>query len=158
KVLTDAKASANLRREALRTLVAARDKQLPPVLQGLVRDSVLGGDAIRGLASFDDAKTPKILLDAYDKLDSASRRDAVATLASRVSYGRALLEAVAAKKMPANHLSAEVIRQLGNLKDKQIDKRIGEVWGTVRSTPKERAALIAAWKKRLGKKPKVGPD
>src|SRR5260370_28955933 len=59
------------------------------------------------------------------------------------------MEAVAAKKIAANDLPAEIIRNLRNLKDKDLDARIAEVWGIVRTTPADRAKLILDWKRKI---------
>ncbi len=49
------------------------------------------------------------------------------------------MEAVAAKKVPASDVPAEIVRQLRNLHDKTLDERIAKVWGIVRTTPADRA-------------------
>src|SRR5262249_7437447 len=49
------------------------------------------------------------------------------------------------------------VRQLRNLKDKELDKRIADVWGLVRTTPEDRAKLISRWKKKLTA-PAPAPD
>src|SRR5439155_16289334 len=101
-----------IRQNALAALLGAGDKDLPPVLQTLVTEPSLRGPAIRGLASYDDPKTPDVLLKNYSSLNAAEKRDAVSTLASRVNYGKALLDAVASKKVPAADVSADAVRQL----------------------------------------------
>src|SRR5262249_9220280 len=61
------------------------------------------------------------------------------------------------KKVPAGHLTADVIRQMRNLKDEAVDSSIEKVWGTVRSTPADRLKLIKQWASKL-KRPKAQPD
>jgi putative membrane-bound dehydrogenase-like protein len=130
------------RQEALATLLAARDNELVPVMHKLLDDSALRGPALRGLAAFDDVTTPSRIVAVYPSLSAQEKRDAVNTLASRSAYGQALLDAVAAKKIVASDVSAEVVRQLRNLKDKALDQRIAEVWGIFRATPADRAKQI----------------
>ena len=89
------------------------------------------------------------MLGVYPSLTAEERRDALNTLASRASYGKALMDAVAAKALPAGDVSADIIRQLRNLQDKDLDQRVGEVWGIVRSTPADKAKLIAEYKQWL---------
>ena len=84
---------------------------------------------------------PPSILEVYPTLTPAERRDALNTLASRVGYARALLDAVGAKKVPAADLSADLVRQLRNLKDADLDEQIAEVWGMVRDTPPDKAKL-----------------
>jgi putative membrane-bound dehydrogenase-like protein len=147
-----------LRRTALDVLLAARDRELPPLLQKLVAEPGLRGAALRGLAEYDDAKTPGVILGIYPSLSSEEKRDALNTLAARASYGKALLEAVAAKKVPVADVSADLVRQLRNLKDSALAKRIGEVWGIVRTTPADRAKQIAKYRKMLNASPPMAPD
>lgn len=149
KVAATVSAKPAQRQEALNTLLAAKDKQLAPVLLKLLDDSSLRGGALRGLAAYDEPSTPNAILAVYGSLNSDERRDALNTLASRPAYGKALLDAVAAKKVPAAHVSADLVRQLRNLRDKDLDKTIADVWGVVRTTPADRAKLIADTKKKL---------
>jgi putative membrane-bound dehydrogenase-like protein len=149
RVVAATDADAAVRQNALATLLAARDRELLPLLQKLVRDPALRGAAVKGLAVFDDADTPEIVVRAYGSFTPQEKRDALATLASRAAYGKALLDAVAAKKVPAADVSADVVRQLRNLRDVALDRRIAEVWGVVRTTPADRVALIGRYRKML---------
>ena len=126
-------------------------RSLLPVLYKLIADPNLRGPALRGLAVYDDPRTPEAILDIYPKLNSAEKRTALNTLASRVLFARELLEAVATKKIPASDLSADTIRQLRNLGNKDLTQRVADVWGVVRDTPAERAKLIAQQRKALAK-------
>src|SRR5262249_51875263 len=98
---------------------------------------------------FDDPKTPEVILAAYPNLTPAEKKDAVATLASRATYAKALMAAVGAKKVPVADISGETVRQLRNLQDKELDKLIVQHWGTVRDTPEARKKLIAEWRGKI---------
>src|SRR5262249_7313930 len=112
-------------------------------------DPPLRGAALRGLAGYDDPHTPGAVLAAYATFTAQEKREALATLGSRASYGKALLDAVASRKVAAADVPADLVRQLRNLRDKDLDKRIGEVWGTVRDTPADKARLITQYRKML---------
>ncbi len=158
KTLADRHAAVPQRQSALAALLGASDPSLPPVLQGLVGDPALRGAALRGLAAFDDGKTPAVVLAALPSLSLTEKREALNTLASRVPYALALLDAVAAKKVAPADVSADVIRQLRNFHDAALERRIGETWGTVRATPADRAAAIAAWRRKLTAAANAAPD
>ncbi len=158
QVLASAAADPSRRQAALAALVGAKDPQLVPVLHKLIGDPALRGAAIRALAGYGDPATPTLILAAYPSLTSAERRDALNTLAARPSYARAMLGAVAAKAVPVGDVSADIVRNLRNLRDADLNRRIGEVWGTVRDTPADRAAAIAKYKKMLAAKPPSAPD
>jgi putative membrane-bound dehydrogenase-like protein len=149
RVLTAADADPADRQQALASLLAARDRDLASVLQRLVSDPNLRGAALRGLAAYDDPRTPAVILGAYRSYKSDEKRDALNTLASRPAYGRALLDALAAAKVPAADVYADVVRQLRNLRDAGLDRRVAEVWGVVRATPKERQQQIARYRQML---------
>jgi putative membrane-bound dehydrogenase-like protein len=149
RILGDQHAASVARQAALASLLAGGDLALPPLLQRLVGEPSLRGAALRGLAAFDDPRTPDVILAALPSLTQEERRDALNTLAARATYALALLDAVVAKKLAATDVSADIIRQMRNLGDPKVDKRIAETWGIVRSTPIERARLIADYRKKL---------
>ena len=149
KVLADGKAKLPERRKALSALVAARDVKLPEVLRGLLREKPLRREALRGLGAFEDAKTSAAILKIYTKLDSAGKRDALTTLASRVSFAKALMAAVAQGVVKANELPADIVRHLRAHGVKDINETLDKVWGVSRSTPAAKLAEIAKYKKLL---------
>jgi putative heme-binding domain-containing protein len=148
----------DVRKSALASLLEARDHQLAPVLQKLIREPALRGAALRGLAGYDDPQSPAVIIAAYASLSPSERRDALNTLASRAGYGMALLDAIAAKKVAANEVPADIIRQLRILKDMALDKRIADVWGIVRDTPADRARLMAQYRRMITRPSPTRPD
>ena len=149
KVLTNGKAKLPVRRKALAALVAARDVKLPEVLRGLLSEPELRREALRGLGAFEDAKTAPAILKIFAKLDTAGQRDALTTLASRVSSAKALMAAVTRGTVKANELPADIVRQLRAHGVKDINATLDKVWGVSRSTPAAKLAEIAKYKKLL---------
>ena len=149
KVLTNGKAKLPVRRKALAALVAARDVKLPEVLRGLLSEPELRREALRGLGAFEDAKTAPAILKIFAKLDTAGKRDALTTLASRVSSAKALMAAVTRGTVKANELPADIVRQLRANGVKEINAQLDKVWGVSRSTPAAKLAEIAKYKKLL---------
>jgi putative membrane-bound dehydrogenase-like protein len=140
---------AATRQAALAVLLAAKDKQLAPMLHQLLAEPPMRGVALRGLAAYDDPQTPAAILGVYGKLEAAEKRDALTTLASRPAYARAMIDAIAAKKIAAADVPADIVRNLRNLKDAGLIARVADVWGLVRDTPAERAQEIARYKNLL---------
>lgn len=157
-VLDDRAADLARRREALASLLKAHDPDLPAVLRKLVGESTLRGAAIRGLAAYDDPATAGTLLAAYANLSPDERRDALNTLAARVETARALLSAVGDGKVASKDLTADLIRQIRNLRNPELETQIGKVWGTVRETTGDRARLINRFKTMLTSKAPKKPD
>ena len=65
---------------------------------------------------------------------------------------------LSAKKIDAKDISADVVRQLRTFKDKELDKRIAEVWGLVRTTAADRLRQQATYKKMLLSIPETQAD
>jgi putative heme-binding domain-containing protein len=158
RVLADSKAESAKRLQALAALLKVKDPSLAVVLHGLVRHPQLGGPAVRGLSAYDDPETPEILIRAYPSLGPAERRDVLSTLTSRKPACRTLLAAVDAGKLPRADLTADIVRQIRNLKDSELDAQLGRVWGTIRETASDRARLIGQAKAMLTGKHRETPD
>jgi putative heme-binding domain-containing protein len=158
KLITDPGAETSVRSEALASLLAAKDAELAATLRMLIDDQALRGQALRGLAAYDDPQSIPAILAAYAELSPSEKRDALATLGARVSSAKALLDAVGDGKIASKDLSADLVRQLRNLEDAELQKRIGEVWGLVRESPEEKKKLIEEYTKMLTQKTKRSPD
>ncbi len=143
--VADASLPIDVRRAALRFLVDGRDKQLAAVIKPLLGDAALRRDAIRAVASDENTEAADQLVAAYAGLTPDERRDALNTLAARPSYASRLLSAVQANTIARTELSAELVRQLRNLNDESVTKSLEQVWGIVRETPADRAALQAKY-------------
>jgi len=150
KTVLDPRTDPEVRRRALRPLLSKQKPDLLPLLQGLLEDKGLRGSALRGLAELSDAKTPELILKLYGSLTEEEKADAIATLASRLTYARTLLDAMEKSVIPRRDVSAFTIRQLMGLKNKELNDRIVKIWGAVRPASQERAALTAKYKGLLG--------
>jgi len=143
----DAAADAALRAAALEALLATREESLPALLRELLADRALRAPAIRGLARFDTPGTAEAILKAYSGLDAAAKRDALNTLASRATYAKPLLDAAAAGAVAKAELTADLIRQLRNLKDPGVDAGLVKVWGAFREVAADKKQEIERYVK-----------
>ena len=131
----------------MNSLLDIKDAGLPPLLQKLLNDADLRGAAARGLAAYDDPKTPAAILAAYDSLDGPEKRDALNTLASRAAFAAPMLAAIAQGTIPRNALTAEIIRQLRNLKNAGIDAELQKVYGVIRESSADKQKEIERYKR-----------
>ena len=74
KTLMDKSANVAARKSACEALLGAKDPNLAPLLQELLNDPDLQGMALRGLAAYEDAKTPAAILGIYPTLSDAHNR------------------------------------------------------------------------------------
>jgi putative heme-binding domain-containing protein len=143
KVVKDKSAAAEVRRKALADLIEAKQKDLAPLLQELIADVDLRALALRGLAGYEDPRTPAAIFAQYGSFSATDKLDALNTLASRDAYALELLKKLEDKTIPAKDVSPATVRQLSELKDERIDKWIATSWGSVKSTPEDKLAEMA---------------
>jgi len=158
KVLMNSHAATVARQNALQALVYAKDLELPPLLRPLLDDRGLRGAALRGLAAYNDAGTPRLILDHYASFSDSDKNDAVQTLASRPAYALALLDAVERGQVPRRDLSAFTVRQMMGLHQKAITDKLNKLWGTIRPASKDKAALMSKYKALLTSEYLKGAD
>jgi len=140
--LLDQKADTAARASALDALLNSKDPSLAPSLQRLLGDEALRSQAVRALASYDDAWTPWLLLAVYKQFNPAEQRDALATLASRPVYARVLVGALEQKTVAARDLTAETVRQIRNLNQKDLNAKLDDLWGAMRETAADKQKEI----------------
>ncbi|MCP4788151.1 MAG: c-type cytochrome [Fuerstiella sp.] len=137
------------RNQAVNALVASKVTGFAPQLLKLVTDAAVQASVIRGLAVYNEPRTADVLLEHYDDLSAELRTHAIGTLASRLSWADALLQAVEQERIAAADLSAFTARQIRNLGNEPLTKRLSAVWGEIRATPADRARQIKAYRARL---------
>jgi putative membrane-bound dehydrogenase-like protein len=146
KTLMDPSADPSARKTALESLLSSKDPGLAPLLQQLLADAALQGSALRGLAAYDDAQTAPVILKLYPSLPGTHRRDALNTLASRVTFAKPLLVAVGQGAVPVKDLTADLVRQLRSLKNPELEQDILKVWGVSRDSSADKKAEIEKYK------------
>ncbi|MHC4875016.1 MAG: PVC-type heme-binding CxxCH protein [Planctomycetota bacterium] len=149
KIARDNGVDLDERRSAIRALVLARDKSIVSYLQGLLGNRDLAGDAIAGLAAFDDKDTPKLLVQRFGGFRNGPKREAIETLVARPTYAAYLLQAVAAGKIPRNQVSAFQLRQMQGYDSSLIKTRIAELWPELEEQAAEKQQRIAELRKDL---------
>ncbi len=138
------------RRSAIHTLVAARDATIVPMLQKLLTDRDLGIDAIRGLAAFDDPKTPELIIERYGSFNrEPTRREAITTLTSRQASINALLAAVSAGKIGRDQVSPFQLRQMQLLANPEINREIDRLWPELQAISSEKLERVAHYREAL---------
>ncbi len=144
-IVEDRGADVSSRQFAMRNLVDRRAAGLPPVLFRLLDDEAMRAPAIRALAAFNDPKTPATLLKRYPNLTPAERDDAIATLASRPAWARAMIEAIDSGTIPRRDVSTTIARQVLAFGDGKLTEAMEKAWGSLRPTARDKAPLIAKY-------------
>ena len=99
-------------------------------------------EAARALAAFDDKKIPTAMLANWKNVPPAVRPEVVNTLATRKEWAKALLQAMAAKKIDRAAVTDNNILRIQAFNDQGLNALIEKAWGRTRATPAELAKLI----------------
>jgi putative heme-binding domain-containing protein len=126
KILLDATAPAAERRRALKGLLHVHAPNLAADLLCVLDEVAMRSLALRALGEYEDPLIAQRLLADCHSWSIEERRDALHTLASRASSGRAVILAITNKQLALSQLSASMIRQLALLKDPQITEFINK--------------------------------
>ncbi|MCB1276493.1 PVC-type heme-binding CxxCH protein [Prosthecobacter sp.] len=142
---------ANARTNAFAGLTRNAKPELLSVIRSLINDKVLGTAARSALAAYDDPSIAKQLTNAWPVRSEEQQAATVATLTSRASYAKVLLEAVKAGKVPASAISPFQARQIRSLNDPAVNELLTQVWGEIRDTPEAKKAEFAKFEALLSK-------
>jgi putative heme-binding domain-containing protein len=137
------------RQRVLAVLVEAHANCLIGPMQQMLDEPAMRLPALRGLAAYDDRSTPGAILKRYPQFSADEKREAINTLASRSAYAIELLAALERKQIPVGDVSMSAARQMQQLKNREVDRRLAAVWGTLRSTPAEKVEQIQKFKNLL---------
>ena len=149
KLALDGKADIETRRAALSTLIESRPPELRSICERLLKVRFLNTTAVRGLSLFDEPAIGKTLAASYRDFHPSERSAVIDTLSSRPAFARALLDQVAAGKIPRGDVTPFHVRQIRSIGDDALRTRLTEVWGALRDSAADKRDAIAALKSRL---------
>jgi putative membrane-bound dehydrogenase-like protein len=152
-IVKNVEGDANARLNAFKSLTRTAKPELLPVIRALINDKILATVSRSALAAYDDPNIPKALLQPWPVRSQEQQAATVATLTSRPSYAKALLEAIKARKVPSTAISPFQARQIRSLGNESLNTLLTEVWGEIRDTPEAKKAEFAKWEDLL--KPEV---
>ena len=149
KLVGDGKQPTDSRRQAIRSLSAAKTAELAPILRNLITDRDLCDAAVNGLATLDLTTSAPLFIENYNRLPRPGRDAAVIALASRPAEAKLLLAAVADKKIPAGDVSPFLLRQMQLLDNGALNEQILSLWPDQRLIAADRVELIAKYRTQL---------
>jgi putative heme-binding domain-containing protein len=127
-----------VREQAINALAAVSDKSMLELAQYRLAEKSEKSERIRGaiitsLAKIDSDEVAAIVIDKYSVLPENQRPRAIELLTQRANWGKALLNAVAEKNIPANMINVNQAQKLNSLGDKDLTALLTKNWGTVRT-------------------------
>ena len=100
------------------------------------------GKILDALDDLDDPEVAPTVLKSYDNLTASLKPRAIDLLTRRPAWAKALLAAVAEKRVPATALNVTQLRKLQQSKDPEIARRVKAIWGTIREGRNPRRELV----------------
>jgi putative membrane-bound dehydrogenase-like protein len=149
RLALDGKADLNVRKAALLTLIEAGPPDLRAVCESLLKTRFLNATALKGLTRFADPAVGKLIAANYRTFHPSERAAVVEALAARPEFASELLDLLGKGVVARGELSAFQARQVRSFNDPALTKKLAEVWGEFRDSPKDKADLIAKLKAEL---------
>jgi putative membrane-bound dehydrogenase-like protein len=149
RVAIDKDADLTARKAALQTLIENRPPDLRQICEQLLGVRFLNAVAVRGLAQFDDPAIGEKLAKSYRSFHNSERAPVMDTLVSRPTFAKALLNEVAAGKIPRADVTAFHARQIRSFNDAALNAQLTKAWGELREAAADKRALIAKLKTQL---------
>ncbi len=148
-----------VRLRALEALIAARDEGVLAAASKAIGDRKGQSPSFRGqvlsaLSKLEGPEVGKTVLSHYARLEPDLRPRAVEVLTERPAWAKALMKAVAEKKVPAGAVNVNQVRRMLASKDAELAKQVKAVWGTVREGRSgEREKVVREMQQLLNKVP-----
>lgn len=144
---------------ALRVLATNHDKSALPTVRRILlapqeHPQPFRAEIFASLGPMRESSVADVVIESYAVCEPELQPKAIELLTSRSLWSKQLIDAVAAKKIPASALNVNQIRKLLASRDDELVKSVRSVWGTVRTKrDPNREKLLAKMKKFLLKTP-----
>jgi putative membrane-bound dehydrogenase-like protein len=148
-----------IREQAVRALASIQDPGLLPVAEEVLQKPRLHSPKIRAaifasLGKYESPEVAAVVLDAYFRQEGELAPRAIELLTQRAAWGKALLNAVAEKKIAATAINVNQAQKLQALNDKELSELLTKHWGTVRTgRDPARVKVIEEMRAHLNKTP-----
>lgn len=148
--------------EALATVKDAKALELAEKALDGKGSLAFRGQVLAALARLEDDKVVSVVMERYPKLDADLKPRAIDVLTQRPAWGKALMKAIAEKKLTPDVVNATQAALMLASKDKELAELVTKHWGTVRTERNpEREKVVTEMRAFLGRTrgdPKKGAE
>jgi putative heme-binding domain-containing protein len=137
KVVADAKVDSNIRSQTLGILIESDSPNLQSLCEKLLNDPELKILAVRGLAKYESLEIGKKITNRLSGFSKSEQNDVVEILCGRVSWAELLLEEIKVGKISKSVITPYHVTQIQALNSDDLNSKLDEAWGTVRTSSKE---------------------
>ncbi|MCH7228172.1 PVC-type heme-binding CxxCH protein [Haloferula sp. A504] len=149
RLVLDPGAPLDTRKAALRTLVQKNPDDLQDLCLQVLNVRFLNTVALDGLARSDDPETGRRIILRYQNFHPGDRARVIEVMVSRAPFAHALLDRIAAGKLPRTTLTPFHARQVLKLGDPGLDAKLVRHWGKVTEVAAGQQALIEQYRREL---------
>ena len=135
KLVIDRNAEIEVRRQTMKILIDSNSPNLKSISENLLREPEMKIWGARGLSKFEDNKTGNLLVLSLQDFKEDERDEVVEILCGRINWAHDLLAKIEDKKISRSLISPYHAQQIKSLKNENLDRRLDQCWGVVRTSP-----------------------
>jgi putative heme-binding domain-containing protein len=135
KLVMNPDAGVEVRRKTIEILIDSNSQNLKSISEKLLKNEDLKILAARGLSKFEDNRTGQMLVSSLQAFYGEERDELVEILCGRINWADALLTGIENGQVSKSLISPYHALQIKSLKDENLDKRLDQCWGVIRTSP-----------------------
>ena len=135
KLVIDRNAEIEVRRQTMKILIDSNSPNLKYISENLLQEPEMKIWGARGLSKFEDNKTGNLLVLSLQGFEEDGRDEVVGILCGRINWAHDLLAKIEDKKISRSLISPYHAQQIKSLKNENLDRRLDQCWGVVRTSP-----------------------
>ena len=148
KLVGDGNADVATRRDAIATLANSSEAgKLFGLLKPHITNKALTNAVTKALVHCEEPAAAQAIVRQFKKMDPEGKAIAVNTLVARQSSAKNLLNAIENGKIPQSYVSASHARQIMNMGDEKLTRRLVKAWGEIRQSSDARLKEIETVRK-----------
>jgi len=137
KLVVNAKVDSKIRRQTLGILIDSDTPNRQFLCEKLLKDPELKVIAVRGLAKYENVEIGEKIINRLDEFSKAEQNEVVEILCGRISWAELLLQEIKAGKISKSVITPYHATQIQALTSDDLNSKLDEAWGTVRTSPKQ---------------------
>ena len=137
KLVVNAKVDSKIRRQTLDILIDSDLPNLQSLCEKLLTDPELKVLAVRGLAKYESLGIGEKITNILGEFSKGEQNEVVEILCGRVSWAELLLQEIKVGEISKSVITPYHATQIQALTSDDLNSKLDEAWGTVRTSPKQ---------------------
>ena len=124
-----------VRKQTMKILIDSKSPNLKSISDKLLKNSAMKIWGARGLSKFDENRTGEMLVSSLKAFEAEERDEVVEILCGRINWTDILLSGIENGQVSKSLISHYHALQIKSLKDENLDERLDQSWGVIRTSP-----------------------